>query len=180
MRRYVCYATVLCAATLAGGCQVSASGVALQNKLGHSLHRLSQGTQQWVSSEMPRARRFVETAQTPSLGLANATSKLVTTIEHTSASMASTLRRLPAAIPTPSTPLLHRASKDLHGLLRTEHARPPIGSVLYGWRESLEQVPRILQMDRPILSGPGDLDRTVDPHQARRELTWTERLLRRF
>jgi len=180
MRTRVRSASLLCAAALGGGCQMSATQSALEGRLGNPLDRLSRGMRQWVAGELPRSGSLLETVRKLPAGDATTARRLLAELEGKGATMVNTLRMLPAAVPATSTHLLRSMSKDLESLVHGKQYRLSGGQLLSQWRTSLHRTPEVLQLQGPILSGPGDLDRTTDPYQVGRQQSWIERLLQRF
>lgn len=180
----VCCAVLALLAGVAGGCQTSASGRAIETRLGGSFRRLAQAPGRLFADESVRARSLVSVLN-PGRGLhGSKLRRLLSGVEIASARTLAAVRALPHAVDRPGGAVLRRASFDLRSLIGDEQSglrrRNRLGRLLKEFRASLRRIPQILQIDPAILPGPGDLDRTVDPHQVGRGLTWVERLLRRF
>lgn len=110
--------------------------------------------------------------------------RLSASIAQASAGITNSAQGLRNTLSNSATPLINRSSRDFktligdqqHGLRQRDRAT----RVMQELRTVQQAIPRVLRLDKSILPGPGDLDRTDDPNQVGRSLTWVERFLRRF
>lgn len=177
--RLLCAALSLLA-TVSGGCQTTASGRAIEDRIGNSLQRLVHESSRLLTGEILRSRTLPRTLAQARLIRPGELRELLDDIQQDSASLVATFHDLPKLVRTAPGPILSRASEDLRALMHPEISGLRPGVLLQQWRTSLGQIAHVLQLDGAVLPGPGDLDRTEDPHQVGRQLTWIERLLSRF
>ncbi len=166
-----------------GGCQTTASGRAIDARLGSRLDRLRHGSHSLLTSEVDRLHRLVRSLGENQFTSTRRVARLVTNSRRL---VASTLRRvttLPVALTRTGGKLTDDAARSLHRLTDGEREinqwhRP--SAMLLRLRNGFWRAVDVLDLDRPILSAPGDPQRSTDPFQTQRKETFVERLLRRF
>lgn len=172
---------VACAAT---GCQTTVSGRAIGAQLGGSLRRLWQSPSTLLGGELARGRNLLTVANPARWVSPSQLGELVEGTGGMGGRSFDRLVRLPSDLGNIGHRFTQRAGTGLRAILGDENAglrhRDRTGRLLGKLRGSLRTVPDLLGLTRSILPGPGDLDRTLDPFQVGRGLTWIERLLMRF
>ncbi|MEE2887184.1 MAG: hypothetical protein VX951_07105 [Planctomycetota bacterium] len=180
MRPRVPCTALLLLATCASSCQTTVSGRAIGNRLGNSLQGLISGSGHFLTAEITRATTLPgSVGRIPRIRLGKLRGFLPA-IQQGSTSIAAGIKDLPKSLRAVSGHALHEASQKLRALLSDRHPRLQPSAILQQWRTDLGKTADVLGLNNPVLPGPGDLDRTEDPHQVGRRLTWIERLLSRF
>jgi len=180
MRPRVPCTALLLLASCASSCQSTVSGRVIENRIGNSLQGLISGSGRFLTNEITRGTTLTRTVVRIPRIRSGELGGLLSAIQQDGPSVVAQLKDLPKSLHAVSGHALHEASQKLRALLSGRHPRLQPAAILQQWRTDLRKTADVLGLNNPVLPGPGDLDRTEDPHQVGRRLTWIERLLSRF
>lgn len=165
------------------GCQTTASGRAIDAGLGSRFDRLWRSSKSLLSGEVDRGRKLTRSLRETRLTSTRRVARLVTSSQDLAAATLGRVTSLPVALTRTGGQLYDTAARSLHRLTDGEREiyrwhRP--SAMLVRFRDGVWRAADVLDLDRPILSAPGDPQRSTDPFHTQRRETFLERLLRRF
>jgi hypothetical protein len=168
--------------TFLAGCH-TASGRAIESRLGGSLDKLWRSTAQVISGEVGRSGRFRRSTHYRAWQPQTRLAALVTSARSTLARSGDRIVAMPGQL----LQFPMGATRDAVKRIRSfGHRDDPLvqnhepGHLVGRLVDGIAGLARRSEFARPILGGPGDPDRSTDPDVVRRQQTWIERLLRRF
>ncbi len=171
--------TVLCV-----GCQSTASGRAIESQLGSAIRPLESAPRSFLSKEVMRGQTLMSALHPRRFTRAFRINRLSASLAQASTGVTNSARGLRDTISSSASPLINRSSRDFNTLIGDQNRglrqRNRVAKFTQELRIAQQGIPRVLRLDKSLLPGPGDLDRTKDPNQVGRSLTWIERFLSRF
>jgi hypothetical protein len=184
MRLITSCAGIMLLTVLCTGCQSTASGRAIESHLGNAIQPLESTPRSFLSEEVMRGQTLISALHPRRLIRAFHINRLSASIAQASTGITDSARGLRNTISNSAAPLISRSSRDFNTLIgdhtRGLRQRNRVAKFSQELRIAQQAIPRVLRLDKSLMPGPGDLDRTTDPNQVGRSLTWVERFLRRF